>query len=248
MLGKAEQMEAQRLVDELFMEATSPEQIAGYKDRLMKVADAHVKTGISFNNAIGSAEIFTDAASKNELEQYVEIIVRIECKQQGKCWWFRTKRRVQLASQLLNNEEPKVDGDIDGEEATREELEQRIEKIWGKKKTEDNFGSEETIKEEVLFRKFLNLQFLTDAQLEEIHGMVYRRFVEKTKAPVGNNDKLKGVIERFIWADIHIYKHEMGLAPLDDETLEAMYECRKTLNYAQYFPTTREEIWNYPWR
>ena len=44
---------------------------------------------------------YLDSNEENELNSAVEILVRIECLEKGKGWWYRAKRRPQIMKSVF---------------------------------------------------------------------------------------------------------------------------------------------------
>lgn len=85
---------AQQIAIEHYVNSASPEELAELRGSAE--ADLHAINGLMSQKVLSKAE-------NQVAEAAIEALVRIECRENGKGWWFRLKRRTQLLQTFLGN-------------------------------------------------------------------------------------------------------------------------------------------------
>ena len=88
-LSNAEHQEVQQMIDS-----------ASAEDRRNLQADAEA-TLANVNALMGQGLLSKEASKAGDIA--IEILTRLEATEQGKGWWFRAKRRVQLVQMYLGS-------------------------------------------------------------------------------------------------------------------------------------------------
>ena len=77
---------------EILVKQATPEERQSFKSQAEETLSRYATT-VSFK--------YLDSNEANELHTAVEILVRIECLEKGKGWWYRAKRRPQIMKSIF---------------------------------------------------------------------------------------------------------------------------------------------------